>query len=44
MKTVVSRLSEEQHAGNASHVEELNLTANVCRTLNDMNKRKKMLR
>jgi len=41
MKTVVSRLSEEQHAGNAPHIEELNLTANVCKTLNDMNKRKK---
>ena len=37
MKSVVSRLSAEQHAGNASHIDESNLTANVCKTLNDMN-------
>ena len=41
MKSVLSRLSAEQHAGNASHIDESNLTANVCKTLNDMNKRKK---
>jgi len=41
MKTTVSRLSEEQQADNCSHTEEVNLTATVCKTLNDMNKRKK---
>jgi len=41
MKTVVTCLSEEQHAGSASHDEELNLTAKVCKTVNDMNRRKK---
>jgi len=41
MKTVVTGLSEEQHAGSASHNDELNLTAKVCKTLNDMNRRKK---
>jgi len=41
MKTTVSRLSEEQHADNCSHIQEVNLAAKVCKTLNDINKRKK---
>jgi len=40
IKTVVSRFSEEQHA-DIARTEELNLSAKVCKTVNDINKRKK---
>ena len=41
IKTTVSRLLEKQQDDNWSHIEKVNLTAKVRKTLNDMNKRKK---